>query len=452
PLTANPGRSIYALTAREFAPADERLRAIAARLAAVPMFLATARANLGAMPRVHLETALVQFEGTSTLIVEELDRLLEVSPSSRADVDAVRPAALEALATHRTWLADRLATFERDNSFRDPRLGAELFSRKLELTLDSQGDAASILTRAEEDFARVTEEITEAAARHLSRPPSSPGLVRDALNTLAADALDDATILDFVRSVLPKQIAFVEDNAVLSTYADPYEVIAMPEIDRGVAVAYCDSPGPLETSNVATLLAVSPTPADWSEDRVRSFYREYNRHMVHNLMAHEALPGHMVQLQHSRRFVGSSPVRAAFYSGAFVEGWAVYAERVMVEFGYPGAGEPGAVRLQQLKMQLRMILNAILDARVHAGDLNEDEAMRLMIDRGFQEEGEAAGKWRRALLTSAQLSTYFVGYSEVSDLVEEMRRRHPDWTTRMVHDRMLSYGSPAPRYLASLVR
>ena len=63
-------------------------------------------------------------------------------------------------------------------------------------------------------------------------------------------------------------------------------------------------------------------------------------------------------------------------------------------------------------MQLRTIINAILDARIHAHGMTEAEAMALMTGRGYQEEGEAAGKWRRAQLTSAQLSTYYVGYSE----------------------------------------
>jgi uncharacterized protein (DUF885 family) len=130
----------------------------------------------------------------------------------------------------------------------------------------------------------------------------------------------------------------------------------------------------------------------------------------------------------------------------------VYAEAVMVELGYPGAADPSGLRLQQLKMQLRMILNAILDAKVHAEDLSEDAAMELMIEHGFQEEGEAAGKWRRALLTSAQLSTYYVGYSEVSDLVRNLRRQHPDWTMRALHDRLLSHGSPAVRHLRTLVQ
>jgi len=217
-------------------------------------------------------------------------------------------------------------------------------------------------------------------------------------------------------------------------------------------VAYCDSPGPLETAPTPTFIAISPTPADWPAQRVASFYREYNRHMVHNLMVHEAMPGHYLQLQHSRRFSGSdTAIRAALRSGAFTEGWAVYAERVMAEQGYPGEGDPRAVRMQQLKMQLRMTLNAILDARIHAHGMTEAEAMALMAGRGYQEEGEAAGKWRRAQLTSAQLSTYYVGYCEISDLAADLRAAHPGLTDQQLHDRMLAHGSPPVRLLRTLI-
>jgi uncharacterized protein (DUF885 family) len=112
---------------------------------------------------------------------------------------------------------------------------------------------------------------------------------------------------------------------------------------------------------------------------------------------------------------------------------------------------PAAVRMQQLKMQLRTIINAILDARIHGHGMTEAQAMDLMTSRGYQEEGEAAGKWRRALLTSAQLSTYYVGYSEVSDLAAEVRAAHPGQSDQQVHDRMLAHGSPPARLLRSLV-
>jgi uncharacterized protein (DUF885 family) len=270
------------------------------------------------------------------------------------------------------------------------------------------------------------------------------------LDELAGDAPDDATILRFCAQALAAQTDFVREHDLVAVHEDPVEVIPMPEIDRGVAVAYCDPPGPLEPGAQATFIAVSPVPSDWSAERAASFYREYNRHLVHNLMVHEAMPGHYLQLGHSRRFTASGTnLRAALWSGSFVEGWACYAEELMVAHGYPGEGDPRAVRMQMLKMQLRMIINAILDARVHAHGLSEGEAMALMTGRGFQEEGEAAGKWRRALLTSAQLSTYYVGYSEVSDLARELLAA-PGATERAVHDRMLAHGSPPVRLLRTV--
>jgi uncharacterized protein (DUF885 family) len=123
----------------------------------------------------------------------------------------------------------------------------------------------------------------------------------------------------------------------------------------------------------------------------------------------------------------------------------------MAEQGYPGDGDPRTVRMQQLKMLLRTTINAILDASIHGHGMTEAEAMALMTDRGYQEEGEAAGKWRRALLTSAQLSTYYVGYTEISDLADELRTADPGRTDREIHDRMLAHGSPPVRLLRSLI-
>jgi hypothetical protein len=450
PMVANPGRAIYNLLARDFAPLPDRLRSAAGRLAMLPESLAAARAVLGAMPEIHIETALTQFAGTERLLAGELKRLASDVPGAGKDLDDVLPGALDAIAEHTRWLADRLASGQRDG-FRDPRLGAELFSRKLSLVLDTELPAEQILARAEADLARTGEELAEAAAEFTGTAAGGPGTVRAALDTLAADAPDDATILGFVRDAFAAQREFVVAHDLVTVYDDPLEVIEMPEIDRGVAVAYCDSPGPLETAALATFIAVSPTPEGWSTDRIRSFYREYNRHMVHNLMIHEAMPGHALQLQHSRRLAGASTVRAAWRSGSFVEGWAVYAEQVMGAHGYPGEGNPVAVRTQRLKSKIRAIINAIMDARVHCDGMTQEQAMALMTGPGYQEEGEAAGKWRRVLLTSAQLSTYFVGFTEVNGLAADLRRAHPGWPERQLHDAMLAHASPPARHLRTLL-
>jgi uncharacterized protein (DUF885 family) len=170
--------------------------------------------------------------------------------------------------------------------------------------------------------------------------------------------------------------------------------------------------------------------------------------MLENLTIHEAMPGHYLQLAHSNRFEAPTMIRVIFYSGTFVEGWATYAEQLMVEYGYGGA----EVKMQQLKMRLRLIINSILDQKIHTAGMTEQEALDLMMKGGFQEEGEAAGKWRRACLTSTQLSTYYVGNMEINDLRKAYEAKHgAGGDLKSMHDRMLAYGSPPPRYVKQML-
>lgn len=429
PLEANPGTALYLLTAREFAPAAERMRSAAGRLAAIPAALAQARADLTDMPAIHVETAIGQFTGTRGLIAGEL-----------AAVDGAE-AALAALDEHLAWLSEQLP-----DATGDPRLGPDLFARRLHLTLDTDDDPDRLLARAEAELERISEEIAETAAR-VGGGKAGPEQVRAVLDQIATEVPTNDTIVGLAEQTLVETTEFVREHDLVTIPDDPVEIVVMPEIHRGVAVAYCDPPGPLETAKLPTFYAISPTPADWPPERVASFFREYNCHMLRNLTIHEAMPGHVLQLAHDRRCVAPTRVRSAFWSGPFVEGWAVYTEELMARHGFGG----DYLRMQQLKMQLRMTINTILDVRVHTRGMTQDEGMALMLERGFQEEGEAHGKWRRALLTSTQLSTYFVGYLGVRDLVADARTAWPGASERELHDRVLAHGSPPPRHLRTLL-
>jgi hypothetical protein len=174
PLLANPGKAIYQLLARDFAPLPDRLGSVAGRLAEIPGVLAKARGQLGRMPRVHLETAIGQFDGTIALVSNQIDAALEAAPQCAARLAQVRPAALEALTGHRAWLSARLAEADGNGGFADPRIGPERFARKLSLTLNAAADADAILARAEADLDRVSEQITELAA-HSRRSAGAGG-------------------------------------------------------------------------------------------------------------------------------------------------------------------------------------------------------------------------------------------------------------------------------------
>jgi uncharacterized protein (DUF885 family) len=114
-------------------------------------------------------------------------------------------------------------------------------------------------------------------------------------------------------------------------------------------------------------------------------------------------------------------------------------------------GDP-LMKLIQRKWALRAMANAILDQAIHVDGMSRDDAMKLMTVTTFQQEREAAGKWVRASLTSAQLPTYFVGYSEHLDLRNEVQKREGDkFNLKAYHDKLLSYGSPPVRFARELM-
>jgi len=452
PTFYNPGDGLYNILARDYAPLPERLAALKSRLEQLPAALAAARANLHHPPRVMTETAIRQNPGVINLVMDGLTPYLDQAPALKDAFAPVRARAIAALDDYGRWLKTDLLP----NSTGNFRLGRDLWRRKLKYSLNSDLTPEEILAAAERDLAATRSEMYTVALPlyreffrgHADDPSiTEDKVIRLVLSRLADDRPTNETIVQQAERDLARLTDFVRDHDLVTVPDDPVELIVMPEHQRGVAIGYCDSPGPLEQSGT-TFYAISPTPKDWSPARAETFYREYNDYMLQNLTIHEAMPGHYLQIALANRFTAPTPLRAIFSSGTFVEGWATYAEQLMVETGHGGP----QVHMQQLKMKLRLIINAIIDQKIHTGNMTEGEAMQMMMVEGFQEEGEAAGKWIRACVTSAQLSTYYVGNLELNGLRTDYEAKAGGgYSHREFHDQLLGFGSPAPRYVRELM-
>jgi uncharacterized protein (DUF885 family) len=452
------GSSLYTLMARDFAPLDERAEDAAQRLEQFPRFLGQVRGALQPqrVPKVHAETAIQQNQGIHSIIEGMiLPHREELSAELAARLDTAIETATEALDQHQTWLKDKLLP-EAAGNF---RIGARLFDERLKFTLNSPLSRRHIRLRAENEYAAIRNEMYGVAKTVYARLhayasfPDQPDdafkqvIIRAALEEAYRDRPEPDAIVDIAGDYLQQATDFVREQKLVTVPDDPIDIIVMPEFQRGVSVAYLDPPGPLDEGQ-KSFYAVAPLPADWTPEQVGSFLREYNLWSIQNLTLHEAMPGHYLQLALSNRY--PSTLRAVLWSGPFVEGWAVYGERVMIDAGY--LDNAPLMRLINLKWYLRTITNAIIDQAIHVDGMTREAAMRLMIEGGFQEEREAAGKWVRAQLSSTQLSTYFVGYQEHVDMRAAVERAWgDDFTLRRYHDQALSYGSPPVKFVRALI-
>ena len=452
------GSAIYNLMAREYAPLADRLKAASARLGKLRALYSVARANLDVakVPSVYAEQARDRNRGVLSLIDQFIRPNIDVLEG--ADREALQTAILSAVRAvneQQRWLEKGLVPKARG----DFRVGAALFDKELAFALLSPLDRTEIRKRALLELRRTREEMYEVARRVLAGRLKAPPLPDDpgpeveqnaiaaALDIAAAERPPRDQLVEFAKDELARASAFVRSKGLVSVPNDPIEIVLMPEFQRGFSVAYCDPPGPLDVGQ-KTFFAISPIPREWDQKKVDSFLREYNTRAISDLTFHEAMPGHYLQLAYSNRY--PSKLRSLLGSGSFIEGWGVYAERLMTDAGYRD-NDP-LMKLVNRKWYLRGIANALIDQSIHVDGMTREQAMHLMTHDTFQEEREAAGKWVRAEISSTQLSTYFVGFQEHWDLRQEAELR---WGARFnvkdYHDRLISYGSPPVRFVRALL-
>src|SRR5437667_1523209 len=302
--------SLYLLVARDFGPPEKRIPNLRQRMEGIPRVIAQAKANLQHPPRVHTETAIEQTQGAINLVREGLAPLLDRAPQTKKELAPLQEKTAAALEDYKKWLQNDVLP-RSDGNF---RLGAEKFRKKLRFALASDLSMEEIMERAHTDLRQTQTAIYETALPLYKKyfPTADDKALADkhkvtaaVLDKLAEQHPDDATVVGYAQKIVGEATDFVKQHNLVTVPDVPLDVIAMPEFKRGVAIAYCDSPGPLDKTS-KTFFAVAPTPKDWSKQRKESFFREYNNYEIRDLTVHEAMPGHYLQLAHANEFRAST--------------------------------------------------------------------------------------------------------------------------------------------------
>ena len=443
-----------------------RLRALLSRTRALPSFLEAARTNLRKPPRIITEFMIEQHRGNISFFENDLPPLFGPYPDLKAELALHLPRAVEALRQYQAWLETELLA----HSVGDWRLGHALWSRKLHLMLQSDLSPEEIEARAWERLrAERLAMLDLAEPMHARFFPqhSHPETGEERINIIVGEVLAEVSknhsrpdrLFDDCRHWVGKIKTFIRerDLITLPPDSDNFVIERTPAFLDGLAVAFFN-PAPAFEPHLKKSYWISSIPrtGDPEQDarRVESYLREYNDYGLQNLSIHEAFPGHYVQFYYALSSPLASIYKKVFASNTFAEGWAVLCEEQMFEAGY-SSDEPAALLVHK-KMGLRAPINAILDARLHTGTEPEESldqwAIDLMRRYGFQEETEALAKLRRAKVSSAQLSTYFVGFQELLDLLGAYRRaKGESFRLKEFNERLLSFGTIPPRAVRRLM-
>jgi uncharacterized protein (DUF885 family) len=340
------------------------------------------------------------------------------------------------------------------------QLGGKSYPKKFRFALESGIEADSALLMAETELKQVRERMLALALPlHKQMFPGHPEhadlagearenrVIGEVLARIAERHSTRESYMDDARRDLAEARAFVESKHLLTLPPRAnLQVIPTPEFMRGVYSVGGFNAAPALEPQLGAFYWVTPIAPEWPKERADSKLREYNFYKLKLLTIHEAMPGHYVQMEVANDV--QPPVRrllrSVFGNGPYIEGWAEFATRTMIEQGF--LDHSPELALTFAKEELRVLANTILDVRLHMLDMSDQEALDLMEQRTFQEHEEAVEKLQRAKLSSCQLPMYFLGWRGWSQIRSDYRQaRGEAFSVSTFNDRALKEGAvPLP--------
>ncbi|HXE91932.1 MAG TPA: DUF885 domain-containing protein [Terriglobales bacterium] len=430
--------AVFVIMSRNYAPPAERLRAVIARLRRMPAVFQAARANLRNPPRIYTEIALQQLPGITGFFRDDV-------PKAFADVrDEVllsqfRQAnrqVIDALTSYEKFLREGL--LPRSNG--DFRIGAENFRKKLlyEEMIDIPLDRLREIGYA--DLRRNQQWFRKTAARiDASRPAP------EVLAELGKDHPAPEGVLDAFRGTLAGLQEFITRKKI-ATIPSPVPPILQetPPFARALTFASMDTPGPFEENATESYFSVTLPDKSWTAKQVEDHMSFFNRNTIIATSVHEAYPGHYLQAL----WTGRAPSRfrkllwtTGGFAGSNSEGWAHYAEQMMLDEGY-GDNDP-KLRLGQLQAALLRNCRFLVGLEMHTGTMTFDQGIDFFQNECHATRVNAERETKRGTADPTYL-IYTLGKLQILDLREQYARKLGSaFNLGSFHDAFLAQG-PVP--------
>jgi len=427
--------AIYLLL-REDQPLEARVRALEARARLMPRLCAQAQAALAATPADQLAPELLK---------PAVHQARQLAQLYQTGLPKFAPQLAEAGQGAGAALSGLAAFLEKLPARGSPRLGKD-YAEAFRLHLDERETPAQVLPRFEQDLVELRKSAAAYGAQVFAqlvpgetKPDDPKALLRRLFSAIEADR--DTDVAEYTRrwqEAVPKLAQLVHEREVI-TLPEPLTLRISPAPDYlgGQAYGGVFAEGPFRPDG-DTLLLLPVPPAGATPAERAKFFAAFNRPFSKMIAAHEALPGHYVQL----KIAAHQPhrIRALFPDDVYEEGWGTFSEELMLDQGWGGPKE----RIAHLKKALENCARAIVDIRVHAQGASREEIAAFVRDEALQDAQLGENLWQRTLTSAPQIVTYHLGSRRFEALYRAARRKQgAHFSLRAFTDGMMSLG-PVP--------
>ena len=438
---------------RNFAPLEDRVHSIVAIESQVPNILIAARTNLDpVLPKPYVELAIRIAKGSADFLRKNL-----VEAIAELKDERIRAEFLEANRKAAAALTDYAAWLERDKlpkATADFALGEEKFQRLLKETELVDLAPEKVLEIGLTQLRKEQKAFADAAKKiDVNKSPE------EVFRQIQSEHPTPESLLGNIGKDLEQIRKFVITRKLVTI---PSEVRARvketPQFRRATSFASMDTPGAFEKRATEAYFYVTPPENDWPPQQKDEWLTAFNFYTTDVVSIHEVYPGHYVQFLRLNASPASK-VEKIFGSYAFIEGWAHYCEKLMIDEGYGTVANPteadekraAKYRLAQADEALLRVCRLCVAIKMHTQKMSVEEATRFFRENWYYEEKPARAEAMRGTFDPGYLN-YTLGKLQILKLRDDYKAQEgANFSAQKFHNELLNHGMPPIRLLRELM-
>jgi len=430
--------------------------AVAARAKLLPGLIKKAKDNLKTPPQEYTQAAIKQLPAIIDFYKTDLPKMA----AGAAGLEAETPKIVAALEDYQRFLQNDLLPKSTGN-FRDPEGHRKLIRYLTQGNLSIEQDIGG---RAKADANNLRREMLLVSAPFYRIMYPDTNMEQIGANIADKSARDEQLRRVVIQGVLDKikgdhagpdefvgrvsQSAanlknFIQQTKLLDLPEENLQIEPMPAALAGSSWFRLSVPGAFEAQGPYTLY-LRQIPADWTPDQTHSFLEEHNNYYIDFMTVQRVYPGSFVPTYFTRK--DPSVVKRMAANQALLRGWPIYIEEMLIEAGYGNFDL--RMRLNQLKLLLKTVIDFQMDINVHEGTYNKEQVINYMMRGGFMSQAEAEGRWNQIVINPGEASLAYIGYQEILEMEKDYRTlKGTAFDKKEFLQKILSYGAIPLRML-----